>query len=168
MSVIRPLTLDFRHLDTKNRNMNKALKTLTMVYYGFYTSTLLISILGYLLTKDIETSISPKTPLGIAISSFVILYLLISIPLALAGFYRMLQKWKSIEDENSKMQKYTQGSIMRLSLIGSALIISVVSFFFMRTDISLIYCAGIAAIALIFTKPSLRKISAELDLENED
>jgi hypothetical protein len=147
--------------------MKKTLNTLNTVYYSFYTVTLLICIIGYLLTKDTEATIYPNSSLGIAISSTVILIMLVSIPLALAGFHKSLQKWKLIEDEAIKLQQYTRGGIIRLSLVGGSLVISVLSFFFTRTDTSLIYCAAIAAIALIFCKPSARKIESELDLEEE-
>ena len=147
--------------------MNKALKTITMVYYAFYATTLLSALMGFMLTRDSQTSIVAKSPLGITISSIVILYLLVSIPLALAGFYRLSQQWKTIEDEATKLEKYTKYSIIRLALIGTAMEISIIAFYFMRSEMSLLYCFGIAAVALIFCKPSARKIISELDLDEE-
>jgi hypothetical protein len=108
-----------------------------------------------------------KSEIGMLISSFTILYLLLSIPLSLGGFYRLSQKWKALEDKQLKLKNYTKFGIVRLALIGSALEISIIAFFLLRSEMSMIYCAGIAAIALIFCKPSIQKISSELDIDEE-
>ena len=146
--------------------MEKTVKKIGLVYYLIYTTTILITVVGYLLTLKSESNLDSKSPLGIALTSIVILYILISIPLSLGGFYKMTKKWISIEDETLKFKKYENGAILRLLLIGIGLIVSIVVFFLIRTDISLIYCAGIAAIALLFCRPSEGKMISELKLED--
>jgi len=148
--------------------MKKTLKKITQFYYYIYTATILSTVVGYMFTLNSNNHIDPLSPSGIALKSIVILYLLITIPLSLAGFHRMTLKWRKIEDEFLKLKEYQKGAILRLILIGIGLIGSIIVFFVLRTDISLIYCFGIEAIALFFCKPSEGKIISDLKLEEKE
>jgi hypothetical protein len=148
--------------------MEKIVKRIGLVYYLIYTSTILTTIAGYLLTMNSDENFDSKSELGIALKSIIILYTLISLPLALGGFFRMTKKWIAIENENEKFNQYKKGAIIRLSLIGFGLIASIIVFYLFRTDISFIYCAGISAIALLFCKPSEAKMTNELHLDNSE
>jgi len=145
--------------------MEKTVKKIGQFYYYIYTATILSTVIGYMFTLNSNKNIDPLSTLGITLKSVVILYLLISIPLSLAGFHRMTLKWRKIENETLKLKEYQKGAILRLILIGIGLIGSIIVFFVLRSDISLIYCFGIAAIALFFCKPSVSKIISELKLE---
>jgi hypothetical protein len=147
--------------------MKKIINKISLVYYCIYAATI-ISAVFIFLNKENVALLDSKSGLGIALTDIVILYMLLSIPLALGGFYRMAKKWRTIEDEKIKFSKYQNGAIIRLIIIGIGLIGSIIVFYLLR-DISLIYCSGIAAIALIFCKPTEGKISSDLNLnENED
>lgn len=148
--------------------MEKTVKKIGQFYYYIYTATILSTVIGYLLTMNNNSNIDPLSPLGIVLKSVVILYLLISIPLSLAGFHRMTLKWRKIEDEATKLKEYQKGAILRLTLIGIGLIGSIIVFFILRTDISLIYCCFITGIALFFCKPSVGKIISELKLDKTE
>ena len=149
--------------------MERTVKKIGQFYYYIYTATILSTVIGYLLTMNNNSNIDPLSPLGIVLKSVVILYLLISIPLSLAGFHRMTLNWRKIEDEATKLKEYQKGAILRLTLIGIGLIGSIIVFFVLRSDISLIYCAGISAIALLFfCKPSEAKIISELKLDKTE
>lgn len=145
--------------------MEKTVKKIGQFYYYIYTATLLTAVVGYLLTMNNNNHVDMLSPLGIALKSIVILYILISIPLSLGGFHRMTKKWMLIEDEAIKFKAYQKGAIVRLILIGIGIIGSIIIFFILRTDISLIYCFGISAISLIFCKPSQGKMINELKLD---
>lgn len=148
--------------------MEKIVKRIGLVYYMIYTSTILSTVVGYLLTMNNNDHIDSKSELGIALKSIIILYTLISLPLALGGFFRMTKKWIAIENETEKFNQYKKGAIIRLSLIGTGLIASIIIFYLFRTDVSLIYCAGISAIALLFCKPSEAKMMNELHLDKSE
>jgi hypothetical protein len=147
--------------------MEKTIKKIGFIYYLVYTTTILATMVGYLLTMNSTNHIDSKSTMGIALTSIVILYILLSIPLSLGGFHKMTKKWMLIEDENMKLKTYEKGAIIRLLLIGIGLVGSIIVFFLLRTDVSLIYCAAISAFALLFCKPSQGKIISELKLEEE-
>lgn len=148
--------------------MKKTIKNIAQVYYIIYATTILSTVVGYLMNLQGQTrTIDPKSTIGIALSSILILYIMISIPFALGGFHRMTKKWKLIDDEKLKLAKYEKGAILRLVAIGSGLIGSVVLFYVMN-DISMIYCVGITAIALLFCKPTEGKIESDLKMDEKE
>ena len=146
--------------------MGKIITKITLIYYGIYTTTILLAVLIFL-NKNNQIFIESKSTLGITLTDIVILYMLVSIPLALGGFFRMTKKWRLIEDETLKFKAYQNGSIIRLLLIGVGLIGSIAVFYLIR-NISIVYCAGIAAIALIFCKPNESKMISELKLDETE
>lgn len=148
--------------------MQKTLKSITQFYYYIYSATILTTLGGYIVNMSREVSYGAKDPLNIALSSIVILYMLISIPLALGLFFNMTKKWSIIEDEKLKFSKYEQGAKLRLLAIGIGLLASIIVFYILRSNISIIYCAGIGAIALLFCKPTEAKIISDLHLEETE
>ncbi len=152
--------------EIKQLNMKSIITKITLVYYGIYTSTILLAVLIFL-TKVNYPVLDPKSTLGITLTQITILFMLISIPLALGGFYRMTKKWRLIEDQSLKLKEYQKGSIIRLIIIGIGLLGSIFLFYLSR-DLSLIYCAAIAALSLIFCKPSEGKLISDLKLDETE
>lgn len=149
-----------------NKDMEKTVKKIAQVYYYIYTATILSTIVGYMTTMNNYDPIPMNGPLGIILKSVVILYTIISIPLALAGFHRKTKKIMAIEDEREKFKAYQKSATIRLLLVGIGLIGSIIVFFLIRTDASLIYCAGISAIILLFfCKPTENKMINDLKLD---
>lgn len=138
-----------------------------MAYYLIYTITILSTIIGYVVTMSRETSVDVKSPLSITLSSIVILYIIISIPAALALFHRSTKKWAAIEDRFTKINKYVAGATWRLLAVGFGLVLSVMVFYILRSE-SMIFCAGISAIALLFCKPTEGKIISDLNLDDNE
>lgn len=147
--------------------MNKILKKLTFVYYAVYASAILAAVLGYYLTFKGNLVIDAQSPNGITISSIFIIYIIGSIPLTLGGFHLLTKKWIAIEDLTEKMKRYENAAIWRLIIIGLSIALGVFLFYILRSQ-SMIFCAGIAAIALFFCKPSEPKIKSELQLDDSD
>lgn len=148
--------------------MEKIVKRINLAYSLIYTATILATIIGYVLTSTGESTIpSPKSELSISLSTLVIAYILISIPAALAIFHRNTKKWAAIEDRFTKINKYVAGAKLRLLVVGLGLVMSVVIFYILRTP-SMIFCAGIAAVALLFCRPSESRIISDLKLDEED
>ncbi len=153
------------------RNIERIVRQINQIYYLVYTGTILSTIIGYYLTMDRENTTDIKSNFSITLSSLIILYIMISIPAALALFHRSLKKWKQIEDPFLKGKKYIGGAQLRLLVVGLGLIFSVIGHFILyvnTSNMSMIFCAGIAAIALFFCKPSVNKVANELDIEEED
>lgn len=149
--------------------MERIVKQISQVYYYVYTATILSTVVGYLFTMNNYSPIPMNSPTGISLKSIAIIFMLISIPLGLNIFFRQTKKCLLIEDEKMKFQQYKKGAILRLFLVGSSLVINIIVFFLLRTDISLIYCAGISAIILLFfCKPSETKMSSDLQLDKTE
>lgn len=146
--------------------MKSIITKITLVYYGIYTSTILLAVLIFL-TKGNYPVLDSKSTLGITLTQITILFMLISIPLALGGFYRMTKKWRLIENQTLKVKEYQKGAIIRLIIIGIGLLGSIFLFYLLR-DLSLIYCAAIAALSLIFCKPSEAKLISDLKLDETE
>jgi hypothetical protein len=149
--------------------MKRTLRILLTAYYAVYAAAILAATSGYYILKS-GYKIDPLTSEGTIINSIVILYIISTIPLALAIFNKMTKKWALIQDENEQLEKYRNGGIYRILIIGTGLVFGVVFFYVMNSQ-SMIFCAGIAAVALFFCKPSENKILNDLnrnDLNNEN
>ena len=72
-----------------------------------------------------------------------------------------------MEDVHEKLKLYEKAGVMRLAIVGSGFLLGVL-FFFVLNSQSMIFCAGIAAIALFFSKPAEVKIISELKIEEPD
>lgn len=146
--------------------MKKVFKKLTLIYYLIYIAILVVALVGFQLFKAGYT-IDDKSQLGIAISSALIILIIGSIPLTLAVFNKRTKQWALIEDTQTKLRKYEKGAIIRLAIVGTGLLLGVFFFFIMNSQ-SMIFSAGIAAIALFFCKPAEVKIISELQLEETE
>jgi len=147
--------------------MERIVKKIYLAYYLIYTVTILSTIVGYIITQNSTTSVDVKSQLSINLSSFVILYIIISIPASLSLFHRSTKKWIEIEDNFKKMEKYTTGATWRILAVGMGLVMSVVAFYILRSP-SMIFCAFIAAVALLFCKPTENKIKSDLKLHEPE
>ena len=146
--------------------MERIVKKINNAYYMIYTLTILSTIVGYLVTKT-QDAVDPKSSLSITLSSIVIIYILISLPASISIFLRSTKKWKLIPDEYKKLEKYATGATWRILAVGMGLVLSVVAFYFIRTE-SMIFCAGISAIALLYCKPTVGKITSDLKLDEPE
>jgi hypothetical protein len=153
------------------KNIARIVRQINQAYYLVYTTTILSTILGYYMTMTREAAPNVKSELTITLSSLIIIYIIISIPAALALFHRNLKKWREIEDEFLKHKKYISGAKLRLLIVGTGLVASVIGHFILYAgtqNMSMIACAGIAAIALFFCKPSASKVANELEIETDE
>lgn len=146
--------------------MKKTLKKLTLVYYLVYLAVLLTALLGFQLFRS-GFVIDKQSQPGIIISSILIILIIGSIPVTLSVFNRKTKQWSSLPDLSHKLALYTKASIVRLIIIGTGFLLGILFFFLMNSQ-SMIFCAGISAIALFFCKPAKVKIIAELQIENPE
>lgn len=143
--------------------MKKTLRNITLAYYAVYVAAILAAISGYYFLRS-GFSIDPQSQMGITVSSILILLIIGSIPVTLGLFNRFTKKWALLENRDLRIKKYQTASFVRLAIIGLGLVLGVIFFYIMNSQ-SMIFCAGIAAIALFFCKPSEVKMVSELNLD---
>lgn len=131
-----------------------------------YLAAVIAAFSGYSILKN-GLTIDPKSDIGVTLQSVLILFIIGSIPLTLATFNRMTKKWTAIGNIDERIIKYRQAGILRIIIIGVGLILGVVFFYVMQSQ-SMIFTAGIAAIALFFCKPSENKIIIDLKLDESE
>ena len=146
--------------------IKKALNSITMTYYIMYVAAIFTAFfIYYLNTKSLNYAVSKET--SIAVSSLIIIYVIGSIPLSLGGFYWLTKKWIALPSKEERLIKYTKFAKLRLVIIGLGVVIGIIAFYILGES-SVIFCAGMSAVALIFCKPSMIKIINELDLDAEE
>ena len=146
--------------------MKQVLKKLTLVYYLVYIAAILVALLGFQLVRS-GVIIHSQSQAGIIISSILIISIIGSIPITLAVFNKKTKQWALMEDVPRKLALYSKASVIRIMIIGSGFLFGVL-FFFLLNSQSMIFCAGISAIALFFCKPAEVKIISELQIEEPD
>lgn len=145
--------------------MKKTLGYIRLTFYSVYAVAIILAFAGYYILKN-GISIDPQSEMGVTLQSILILLIIGSIPLTLATFNRMTKKWAVIEDREQKILKYRQASIIRIIIIGLGLLLGVAFYYIMQSQ-SMLFSAGIAAIALFFCKPSESKIMIDLNLDEQ-
>jgi len=160
-------------MDSRSQNDNilklklkKVLSSLTITYYSVFGAAFLSALAGYYILQH-SMNIDSLSKAGITLSSILIIYIIGSIPVTLAYFNRILKKIRLGEDTEYKLMEYKKYGFLRIVIIGVGFVLGI-QFFYILHSQSMIFCAGIAAIALVFCKPSEIKIITDLNLENED
>ena len=145
--------------------MKKTIKQLILFYYGFYVLAVVLVTLAYLFFATNNPLIAEQSTAETAITSVYILFLICSIPLALKLFNVKVKKLSELASPEEKIIQYKNYSVFRLVVIGVNMLIGIGFFYLFNSD-SMLFCAGIAAIALVFCKPSEAKMISELEFED--
>ena len=152
--------------NSTNETIKKVIKQLSLVYYGFYALAVALATLAYLMVGEYLAYSEPGT-IETVLKSVYILFLICSIPLVLKLFNLKVKKLSEIESLEEKIKKYRNYSLFRLLVIGVNLLLGVGFFYFLSSK-SMLFCAGIAAIALVFCKPTVGKMESELEMDEEE
>ena len=147
--------------------MRKVINKLTLIYYGFYVLAIGLAAIGYAYLSGKPPLVDEHGSAGIALSSAYIVLLVASIPLALKLFSMKVKKLAAREDldEDAKAARYLPLAAWRLVAIGADLLVGIALFYLLGSR-SMVYCAAIAAVALVFCKPSEVKADNELRTMN--
>lgn len=145
--------------------MRKYLLQLTFTLITVYLTAILIAVLGFYYPEP-RLHIDPLSENGVVLNSVLVLFIIGAIPLSLAFFNRMTKKWAIAEDKESRISSYTKGGIVRIVVIGLAMYAGIIFYYIMHSQ-SMLYSAGMAAVALVFCIPTKAKIITELRLEEE-
>ena len=148
--------------------MRKATNKLTLIYYCIYFVAVLLAIGGYYYMTQKEIRMEEYGQNGTTtLISIYLIYMIASIPLSLKFFNSAVKKLSALEiSAEDKIKKYTQYSLLRLLVIAVSLFIGIILFYTLNSR-SMIFCAGIAAVALVFCKPSEAKMATELNIDEE-
>jgi hypothetical protein len=142
--------------------MKQTLRQLVIAYYSVYIAAIAAATSGFYILKS-GFIIDPLSQTGTTINTLLIIFIIGSVPLTLGYFNKLTKKWALLEDENQRLKNYRKAGTIRIAIIGLGLVLGVLFFYIMNSQ-SMIFSAGIAAIALFFCKPSEAKISAELGI----
>lgn len=146
-------------------------KQLTAIYYAMMGLTICAALLAYLMVTNDNAYIDPYTTLGQVIQYIIIFDALLTIP---GGLYLMKYMRPRLcamapdpltatdEELSRQAQAYLQVATMRILLVGNSMVLGVAAFYIMGAYQSMIWVAGISAIAWIFTKPTRAKMDIEL------
>jgi protein-S-isoprenylcysteine O-methyltransferase Ste14 len=142
--------------------MENILKKMAFNYYIVFVLLIVVGICGYFLSRVL--TIDSMTPLGVALQTLVIILLLLCIPLGIKIHSKKVQKLQENENEEEKLLVYSYWSAFRLTMIAIPLLLAVLLFYLMQSN-SMLFCGGIAALALLYCKPIPEKIFKELNIE---
>ncbi len=142
--------------------MKQTLRQLQIAYYSVYIAAIAAATSGFYILKS-GFIINPLSSTGTALNTLLIIFIIGSVPLTLGYFNKLTKKWVLLEDENQRLENYRKAGTIRIAIIGLGLVLGVLFFYIMNSQ-SMIFCAGIAAIALFFCKPTEAKISSELGI----
>jgi hypothetical protein len=141
-------------------------KKLAIFYYAVYFFAVVLVMFGYVCSKN-ELFITNELFVDI-FKSIIIIYMLISIPLALRLFSRKIKEIAQIDNQEEKFLKYLRISKMRILLISITFLVGISAFYILKkTDITkpmfdFLYIAAIGAVALVFCKPAENKILSDI------
>ena len=133
---------------------------LKVYYYGAMIIAVAVAGLCYYLFPKYGLYIDPLQTSGIIISYVVITYMLISVAGGLWWFGKMIKPLKKREDQGRYVE-YTRYATIRLCVIGLGLILAIAAFYLLKQQ-TMIYCAAISAVGLVFCKPQEGRIQLDL------
>lgn len=146
--------------------MKETLRQLTIAYYCVYAAAIAAALTGFYILRS-GLRIDPLSQTGTILNSILIVLIIGCIPVTLAVFNKKTKNWAKLENQDQKLALYKTAGTIRIAIVGIALITGVLFFYIMNSQ-SMIFCAGIAAIALFFCKPSEAKIETDLELFNSE
>lgn len=145
--------------------MKKTIQHLQIAYYSVYLAAIAAATSGYFILKA-GIYIDPLSLIGTILETLLILLIIGSAPITLATFNKKLKEW-GLDNKELRLEKYRKAGLIRIGIIGMAVVLGVLFFYIMNSK-SMIFSAGIAAIALILCKPSATKIMIELNLDETE
>jgi hypothetical protein len=145
------------------------LRRLNGCYYGVMVSAIVIATACYFaITKEWISLVSPMGEVGKGLQYAAYLMTIGLIPLALWWHKKNCKTLSTIEDQEQQGAAYEASARWRIVLIGLALNMDVLVYYLLGAYQPVLWAAGIAAIGLIFTKPTESKMYHELHPTEEN
>lgn len=137
--------------------MKNIFRALNQIYYLFYTLIILLSIIGYFLTMNnfLDIDISKSTEVF-----FITLQSIISAATLLFYMYFLFKYTaiKRISDLDIRKIQYFKFAKLRLFFVGFNVVIGVLVYYFLRTEL-ILYLIAPSAILLLLSKPNEIRIN---------
>jgi len=134
------------------------IRKLNWYYYGIMVFTLIIlSAMYYLTSQPDYEPYNPNETLGMIIQYTVILLALIGIP---AGLYAI----KFFKPDT--YEKYAGAATFRILVVGINMPLAICAFYLFGGYKPMMWIAAMAAVAWLFTKPTLGKMEQEMKPED--
>lgn len=141
----------------------KVIRHLNYVYYGMMVLALIaMGVMYFLLIKGYLLPLDRMSTLGQVIQYIVIFDALVTIPGGLYGFKRMVSRIWDMEDKQLQAQLYRKYASVRIILVSNSMVLGIIAYYWMGAYPSMLWLAGIGAIAWYFTKPTIGKMQIEL------
>jgi hypothetical protein len=134
---------------------------LTITYYLSLLSTILAAMISYHLTYHKGIYFNHDSQISITYYTIVLWYVIITFPLSLKLFSLGVKRLKRIPDDGSREHYYKIYGFLRLTIITIGLIASIIGIYIFQTK-HLFWVAGICIIGLIISKPTEKRINADL------
>lgn len=140
----------------------------TMYYLLYALIIVLFGVIWYLNYNSLATGgepfrlFDPNETIGMVFQYGAIIYTLAAIPGALYGFKRICAKIAKMEDEDTKYDTYYRYAMLRMGVVALAAALSLLAYLLLGAYKPMLWLAAIAAVALVFTKPSEAKTEQEL------
>ena len=144
--------------------MKRITNILNAQYFLILLLALVVAMLSYHFVVQQGRGYSPNDPASVTWYSFIIMYCIVSIPMSLYLLSKKIKALETIEEVDLRSKRYLSLASIRVLWLGSALLISIIGFYFLHIP-SLIYLTGICVLSLLFVKPSSRRMRGELNLE---
>ena len=159
---------DFYNNYIQKKEMTKIIKPLVTLHYAAYLLAILIASFGMNFSQSIGISIDPLSELGISISSILIIVIIGSVPASLWLFHKKVQTLQTLDNTKLKVTEWAKFARIRLIVLGIALNLGVMFFYILQFNKSMLFCAGIAAIGMVFSKPSEIRLITDLLLNDDE
>lgn len=144
--------------------MKRITNILNAQYFLILLLAIVVAMLSYHFVVQEGRGYSPNDPVSVTWYSFIIMYCIVTIPMSLYLLSKKIKALEVIEDLDLRKKRYLTLASIRVLWLGSALLISIIGFYFLHIP-SLIYLTGICVMSLLFVKPSSRRMRGELNLE---
>lgn len=141
-------------------NEQQVVKHLKWYYYGAMLLAVLAAGICYYLFPKYGIYVDPYQKAGMAVSYVVICYMLLSVAGGLWLFNRQIKPLKKREDEG-RYREYLRYAVIRLCIIAAGLILAIVAYYLLKLQ-TMIYCAAISAVGLVFCKPQEARVQIDL------
>lgn len=159
----------------QHRSPNEWLTEIKRLYYIVYGLTIaLFGVIWYLNFQSVADTgeafmlFEPNSTTGMCIQYGAILYTLAAIPGALFWFKRKCMVIAKIEDEAERYDKYYAYAFLRIGIIAVSMPLSLFGYMALGAYKPMLWLAAIAAIAFVFTKPSVARTEEELRPKDDD
>ncbi|HPW89977.1 MAG TPA: hypothetical protein PLJ40_00970 [Paludibacteraceae bacterium] len=146
--------------------MEQLSKYLYMWYYAAAIKAVVVAALGYTCVTQNWFIMAKDAPASITIYSVIILYVIITTPVALKLFSMHVSKLATVTEETDKLSRYKTYATWRITIIAIGLF-AAIFFYYVLQQKALLWVAGISAIALYFCKPTPEKIENDLAVKTE-